>query len=418
MSRLLIRGARLVAGLVGPGTDPGVLHDVLVEHSTIASVTPSPGLPAASTNTPATTTLDAQGRVVLPGLVDGHTHACWADPTGDHRLDEWDQKRAGAGYLDILARGGGIMASVRAVRTATQDHLTRQLLARLSVMLAHGTTTVEVKSGYGLSTADELKMLRAIHAARPHFPGTIVPTALLGHGIDPDVPRQRFIAQTIGRTLPAVSEEFGAGIAVDAFCEHGAWTLDEAAALLGAAQRRGHPVRVHADQFNSLGMVPAAIELGARSVDHLEATTPADAAALAQSPIFAVGLPICGLHLDDRYANLGRIAAAQAATTGEADRVCIATNLNPGSAPCPSMGLVIALAVRKLGLDPLTALLAATRNPARLLGLTDRGTVAPGARADLVVTRVTDPRAIAWSIGENLADTVICGGEILKPRTP
>ena len=393
-------------GLRPDGTAPA-LHDVLIDGDRIAALSPSSTPPPAGpatgvgTGSPARV-IDARGGVLLPGFVDCHTHACWADQTGDHRLDEWDQKRAGTPYLEILARGGGIMSSVRAVRAAKQEALTTQLLARLSVMLRHGTTTVEVKCGYGLSEQDELKMLRAIAAARPHFAGTIVATALLGHAIDPDQPRERFVEETITRTLPAVSSEFGTALAVDAFCEQGAWTLEECTRLFEAAAKLGHPVRVHADQFTSMGMVRRAIALGAVSADHLEASDPQDLAALGASRTFGVGLPACGLHVDGRFADLSLLP-----------RPVIATNLNPGSAPCYSMGLVAALAVRRCGLSPVSALLAATTHPAALLGLSDRGVIEPGRRADLVLTRHLDARQVSFSLGDNPAEVVICGGRVV-----
>ena len=203
---------------------------------------------------------------------------------------------------EILARGGGIMSTVRAVRRTTEAELARALGDRLARMLREGTTTVEVKSGYGLTRDDELKMLRAVRAAAAASPMTVVPTALLGHALDPDLAAEEFVASTIEQTLPAVSREFP-GIAVDAFCEKSAWSLEACAALFERAAALGHPVRVHSDQFNALGMTQWAIARGARSVDDLEATPPEVLESLARSATFGVMLPICGLHLDGRYAN-------------------------------------------------------------------------------------------------------------------
>ncbi len=366
---------------------------------------------APSGGEPPRKVIDARGRVLMAGLVDCHTHACWAGGPGpqvpaqpaalDGRIDEWELKRKGVPYLKILERGGGIMASVRAVRAATQDQLTEQLLARLAVMLAHGTTTVEVKSGYGLTTQDELKMLRAIAAARPHFPGTICATALLGHAIDPDQPG--FVGITLRQTLPAVVNECP-GVCVDAYCEKGAWDVEQCVLLLNRAREMGCPVRVHADQFNDLGMAAAAVRLGARSVDHLEASTKEGLAGLAAAKDTAgVMLPACGFHLDGRYARGRRFVM-------DAGALCIASNWNPGSAPCPSMQFVIALAVRHLGLSVNEAITAATVNPARVLGLVDRGVIAPGMRADLVLLRHTDERGIAFEFGGNAVERVWCGG--------
>jgi len=395
----LIRGARVLT-LAGARPRKGaalrvlgalVRADVLIEGAVIAAVAPSISLVRA-----ADTEIDAAGRVLMPGFVDCHTHACWA---GD-RVGEWQRLLAGEKYLDILASGGGIMATVRAVRGASQEELVAGLRGRLDAMLRHGTTTVEVKSGYGLTTRDELKMLRAIREAAAGWAGTVVSTALLGHAIDMDQPD--FVERTIGETLPAVSAEFP-GITIDAYCEKGAWSLEDTVRLFEGAKSRGHPIRVHADQFNSLGMVGEALRLGAISVDHLEASTPEDLELLAASDTIGVILPACGLHTDGRYANVRRFLDA-------GGRLAIATNCNPGSAPTVSVPLALALACRFCGVTPEEAIAACTANSAELLGLHDRGTIEPGTRADLILLRHTDERHLAYEVGGNPVDMVICGG--------
>lgn len=345
--------------------------------------------------------IDAGGRVLMPAFVDAHTHALFA---GD-RLDEWELKRRGASYLDILKAGGGIMATVRSVRAASQDELVQLLRTRLGSMLREGTTTVEVKSGYGLSTEHELKMLRAIRAAASGFQGTVVPTALLGHALDPDVPAGRFIENMIYETLPAVHAEFP-GIAVDAFCEEGAWPLEACIRLFERAIALGHPIRVHTDQFNSLGMTEWAIAHGTLSVDHLEATLPKSLRLVAESRTSAVILPCAGFHTDGRYADGRALVDA-----GGGERLVLATNLNPGSAPCASMPMAVALAVRMNRLSPQEVIAACTRNAAALLGFSDRGVIAPGKRADLILLRHTDERMLAYEFGGSPVDVVICGGE-------
>jgi imidazolonepropionase len=345
---------------------------------------------------PGETVLDAAGRLVTPGLIDCHTHACWA---GD-RLGEWERKLRGVSYLEILAQGGGIMSTVRAVRAASQRTLSDLLLHRLQDCLATGTTTIEVKSGYGLTTPDELKMLRAIDDARAHWPGTIVATALLGHAIDPDQPG--FVERTITETLPAVSSEFP-GITIDAYVEQAAWTLEQAVRLFEKARELGHPLRVHADQFHSLGMVREAVRLGALSVDHLEASTDDDHAHLGTSHTVAVGLPICGLHVDGRYANLRAVIDAGGATA-------IASNLNPGSAPSGSLPLAMGLAVRHAGLTPFEALTAVTVNGAAVLRFSDRGLLNVGYRADLVLWNTRDLRELSYiPSGPRIASVVVGG---------
>jgi imidazolonepropionase len=395
---MVVRNARVLT-LAAPGprrraalADLGAMTacDVVIEDGRITGVGPNLAAPAGAER------IDAGGRVLMPGFIDCHTHACWA---GD-RLDEWAQRLAGVPYLDILAGGGGIMSTVRAVRAANEAELSAGLRARLDLCLRAGTTTVEVKSGYGLSTEHELKMLRAIRAGAAGWPGTVVPTALLGHAIDPA--ERGFVDRVIRETLPAVHAEF-AGIAIDAFCEQAAWSRADVVRLFEAAKGLGHPIRVHADQFNSLGIVHEAVRLGARSVDHLEATTAEDAAAIGRSDTYGVILPATPFHLGTRQADGRALIDAGAA-------LCIATNCNPGSSPTFSIPLVIALAVRQCGLTPAEAIAAATVNPGSLLGLADRGRIAPGCRADLVLLRHSDERQLAYEFGGSPVDLVIVGG--------
>ena len=338
----------------------------------------------------------------MPAFVDCHTHACWSG----ERLDEWDRKQAGASYLEILESGGGIMSTVRSVREASQEALAEGLLARLGVILREGTTTVEVKSGYGLSTGDELKMLGAIADAESRWPGTLVATACIGHAKDPD--RPHFVRTTIDETLPAVHAEFP-GVAIDAYCERGAWSLEETVELLDRALELGHPVRVHADQFNSLGVIPWAVRREILSVDHLEASTPDELRMLAESETFGVMLPCSGLHVDQRYAD-GR------SFLDHGGRLAIASNCNPGSAPTSSIPLTVALANRFNRITAHEAILACTASAAALLGLSDRGRMEPGLRADLVVLRHSDARMLAYEFGGDPVDCVVLGGEVVRER--
>lgn len=366
--------------------------DVLIENDRIARVERELPIPDTAE------VLEARGRVLMPAFVDAHTHACWAG----NRLDEWERKLDGASYQEVMEAGGGIMATVRAVREASRAELADTLLDRLRWMLSEGTTAVEVKSGYGLSLDDELRMLHAIHDAAEDWPGRVVATACLGHALDPEV--EDFVTAVIEEQLPAVSEAFP-GITIDAYCEQGAWTVDDCVRLFQAVRERGHPIRVHADQFSSLGMVPEAIRLGARSVDHLEATTAENLTALARSGVTGVMLPVSGFHVDGRYAD-GR------AFVDAGGALVVATNWNPGSAPSPSIPLAMGLAVRELGLTPHEALTAVTLNAASLLGLEDTGEIRVGARADLVLLRHTDERELAHTVGGNPVAAVICGGRL------
>lgn len=403
---LVIRNARVLT-LAGPRprrgkapADLGVIPaaDVTVDAGRILAIA-SPAPAGGARDPKVLREVDARGRVLMPAFVDCHTHACWAG----ERLDEWDRKRRGATYLEILSAGGGIMSTVRAVRASTEEELAGLLLERLRALQRCGSATMEIKSGYGLSTEHELKMLRSIRRAQDAWPGTIISTALLGHAIDPD--QQDFVERTIRETLPAVSKEFP-GITIDAYCEKGAWSRADTVRLFERARELGHPIRVHADQFNSLGMIREAIRLGARSVDHLEASTPEDLERLAASDTFGTVLPACGFHVDGRYADARRFVDA-------GGLLALATNYNPGSAPSPSMPMAIALAVRQCGLSPAEAIAAATVNAAELLGLHDRGQIAPGLRADLVLLRHTDERMLAYEFGDNPVDAMILGGKLL-----
>ncbi len=364
--------------------------DVLISGHMIEAVGPALSVPGG------TDEFDARGRVLMPGFVDAHTHACFAGS----RLDEWERKLCGATYLEILKMGGGIHATVRAVRAASEESLAESLLERLERMLAGGTTTVEVKSGYGLDAANELKMLRAIAAAGRRFRGSVRATALLGHAFEGDA--HAFARSVIDDVLPRVSAEFPA-IPVDAFCEEGAWSLDDTVALMEDALRLGHPLRVHADQFHALGMLDEAVRLGARSVDHLEATDGAGLRRLAGSSTFGVMLPATAFHTGGRSANGRAFVDAGGAPV-------VATNFNPGSSPTQSMPFAIALAVRQCGLSVAEAISGATVNAAALLGFFDRGRIAPGLRADLVLLCHRDERELAHTFGGNPVDAVWCVG--------
>ncbi|MCH8261338.1 MAG: imidazolonepropionase [Planctomycetes bacterium] len=408
ISTLTITNARILT-LAGPTAprrgdalrDLGVIERgfVRIEDGRIVEV----GEGEETSNDSQEIVIDAQGCVLMPAFVDCHTHACWAG----QRLDEFALKLAGRSYLDILEAGGGIMSTVRAVRAASQQELTENLRRRLERMAALGTATVEVKSGYGLTTNDELKMLRAVREAASGGVMTIVPTFLGAHAIDPDNPK--FIEQTINETLPAVVEEFP-GIVCDAYCEDGAWSLDDTKRLFEKAQSLGLPLRVHADQFNSLGMTRLAVDMNAISVDHLEATTPDDLTYLAQSETMGVALPACGFHLDDRYAPARAFVDAGGA-------LAIATNYNPGSAPTPSMPFVIALACRKMGLTPAEAIACSTINAACVLNLASEvGSIEVNKRADLQLLDGTDERELGYEFASPGPRLTIINGQVSHRR--
>jgi imidazolonepropionase len=376
--------------------------DVVVRDGAIVAVGPALRPDRGPGSAADLVEVDARGQVLLPGFVDAHTHACWS---GD-RLSEWEARLSGASYEELLAAGGGILSTVRAVRATPEPELAEGLLGRVKRAAMTGTTTMEVKSGYGLTADAELRMLRAIRSAADAWSGTLVPTALLGHALDPEHPggEVAFVGYVVEELLPRVTREFP-GIAVDAYCETGAWSVASCLHLFRAARAAGHPVRVHADQFRELGMVAEAVsgEIGARSVDHLEASGEGSIRALAASPTLGVLLPVSGFHLDDRYADGRRIVDAGGG-------VVVATNWNPGSAPSPSIPLAVALAVRRNGLTVAEAITAVTWNAASLLDLSDRGWIGPGARADLVLLSLSDERELAHTVGENPVARVLAGG--------
>jgi imidazolonepropionase len=394
------RGARRGHAMRELGViDLGYVH---VRDGTIASL--GAGAPPAAI---CATRHDLCGRVLMPAFVDCHTHALWAGS----RYDEVAKRLAGVPYLEILAGGGGILSTVRATRAALERDpsgamLRDELSLRTRAMRRRGTLTIEVKSGYGLDRATELGMLAAIHAeartAEESGSGVLAPTFLGAHAIDGD--ESTYCARVIEEILPEVVARFGP-IACDAYCEKGAWSPSWTQRLFERAHALGCPLRVHVDQFNELGFLETALEMGARSVDHLEATSRDGLTRVAHSQSTAVLLPGCGLTLDGRYAN-GRFLIDEGAA------VAIATNCNPGSSPIVSMPLIIALAVRFCGLTPAEAITAATFNAACVLGLErEVGSIEIGKRAHLVALPTNDERALAceWTSAEPTEVFAGCG---------
>jgi imidazolonepropionase len=339
--------------------------------------------------------LDARGRAAVPGLVDCHTHACFA---GD-RAGEFAMRAGGATYEELHAAGGGILSTVLATRAAGERGLAEVMATHRAWMLAAGTTTFEAKSGYGLDRETELAQLRVIRAA-----GGIA-TWLGAHALPPEFPdADAYLDFALGEVLP---EAAGLAEAADVFLERGAFDSAQARRYLEACREAGLVMRLHADQFTEGGGVPLAIELGARSVDHLEATGEDGVRALAASDVSAVLLPVAALFLD-RPMPPGRELLDAGAI------VALATDFNPGSAFCERLPVAMTLACTQMGLGPVAALAACTVNAAHVLGRADRvGRVAPGYAADLVLVEAPDWRHLAYHFAGDLIAAVIKDGEVV-----
>lgn len=353
--------------------------------------------------------IDAGGQVVCPGFIDAHTHLVFA---GD-RTQEFERKLQGASYMEILQAGGGILSTMRATRAASLQDLIGQARVRLHEMSRLGTTTVEIKSGYGLDTASEIKLLATAAALEAEPCCEVFPTFLGAHAVPPPFENQRdaYSQLVIEEMLPAViAWHQGSALAAkplfcDVFCEPGAFDYAQTAAILHAAKRAGLPLKLHADEFVSQHGVPLAVALGATSVDHLDVTPAPDRTLLAGSPTVAVVLPAVNFHLGSRD-----FADARALIdTGAA--LALATDANPGSAPCLSLPLVMAIACRYQKLTPAEALNAVTINAAHALGQGHRlGSLAQGKQADLLIVDAPDYRHLAYWFGHNLVRRVLKRG--------
>jgi imidazolonepropionase len=357
--------------------------------------------------TAATRQIAAAGRAVIPGFVDPHTHAVF----GRTRQDEYERRLRGESYLEIAAAGGGIRASVRDLRERSLEELVALTTTRLREMLAHGTTTVEIKSGYGLSLAHELKSLRAAGQAAERAGVRVVRTCLAAHEV-PDEFRERradYLRLVTEEVLPAVVAE-GLAERCDVFCEPSVFNLAETEQILHRAQELGLAVTVHADELEPMGGAALAARLGAQSADHLIVIDPAGRRALADSRTVAVLLPGTVFTLGlPRYAPARELLADGAA-------VAVATDFNPGSCPILSMPLVMAIACTQMRLTPAESLVAATLNAAWALGLQDEvGSLAPGKSADFLILDVEDYRLIPYHAGHNPVAAAFCKGCRVPP---
>jgi imidazolonepropionase len=342
--------------------------------------------------------LDARGLCAIPGLIDCHTHACFA---GD-RVDEFELRAVGASYEELHAAGGGILSTVRATRAAGGDALAEAVRRHAAWMLRAGTTTFEAKSGYGLDRETELASLRAIRA------NAGVPTWLGAHAVPPEFDgADAYLEFALFEVLPQAA---ALAEAADVFLEDGAFDREQARRYLEACAAAGLALRVHGDQFSEQGAIALAVELAARSVDHLEATGDSGVRALADSDVVGVLLPASALFL-------GRPMPPARALVEAGAAIALASDFNPGSSFCESLPLVCSLAVTQMHLSPAEALSACTANAAHVLGRAGSvGRIAPGYMADLVLLDAPDWRYLAYHLGGDVVATVVKEGGEVRPR--
>lgn len=413
---LLFRHAAQVLTLAGgpahqPLAGPDLSNWRIIEHGyvaclgdTIVGVGPMSELDAARIG-PETRVVDASGRVLMPGLVECHTHLVF----GGNRADEFQRKLQGESYLDILASGGGILSTVRKTRAASDEELLQSALHHLDGFRRYGITTLEAKSGYGLDAATELRLVRTAREAGTRQPVRVVPTFLGAHVPGPEYKGRpaEYLDMLAAEVLPQLNP---AEVPyVDIFCEEGAFSVDDSRRYLQRARELGFGLKIHAEQLHDLGGCLMAAELGASSVDHCDYLTPEDAARVAaagQGRTVAVLLPLVPLYLrQDRYAPGRQFIDAGLP-------VALSTDFNPGSCPSKNLWLALQLACLKMGLTPREALAAVTLNAAWAIGEQARcGSLEPGKRADVLLLGVPDYRELPYWLGENPVEQVFIGGE-------
>lgn len=408
---LLVRGARQIVTMRGPvrarrGAEMsriGVLTGsaMLVENGRITQVGSASRIENL-TQAKRAVEVDASGCVVVPGFVDCHTHLLFPAP----RLDDYEKRIAGATYEEIAASGGGILSTVRAVRSSTAAGLDSAASRSLQLMASHGTLLAEAKSGYGLETSIELRILRALN--RLDGPAAVVPTCLGAHAIPPEWKKDPagYMARVCSDLLPEVARHRLAEFA-DIYCDSTAFSAGLAERYFEAAANAGLGLKIHASQFSNIGAVELAVRWGAVSADHLEVIEPSDVELLARSETVAVLLPASVLHL-----GLNRYAPARALIDSGA-AVALASDFNPGSSPTPSLPLVMSLACAQMRMSPAEALTAATVNAAAALRRVETaGMLESGRPADFAIFNVQDYREIPYYLGANLMRTAFRGGKL------
>ncbi|WP_049996663.1 imidazolonepropionase [Halococcus sediminicola] len=389
--------------VAGPGTDAPLERyenaAIAVTDGRVAAVGPSDEITDEYPTENATHAIDASGQSVIPGFVDAHTHGLFA---GD-RSDEFAAKLGGERYQDILAEGGGILRTVSAVREASDDELLANLLPHLDTMCAHGTTTVEIKSGYGLDTETELRMLDVIRHADEQHPIDVVPTFMGAHAVPEESDAESYTDRVIDDQLPAVADQDIAEFC-DVFCEEDVFSAEQSRRVLDAGMDHGLTPKVHAEEFVRLGGAQLAAEVGAASADHLLHANAEDRAALAEAGVTPVLLPGTAFSLGADYADAR-------AFLDEGRSVAVATDFNP-NCHSQSMGFAIALACVGMGMTPAEALVAGTHGGARALDRAGEvGTLREGMPADVAIVDGPSHVQVPYNFGVNTVETVLKDGE-------
>lgn len=375
-------------------------ESIAINGDRIAAIGPTDALRAELANAER---IDCTGRTILPGFVDSHTHLVFAG----NRADEFAMRLRGATYQEIYESGGGIRSSMRAVRAASLEEIVERVRPLIRSAFAHGSTTIEVKSGYGLDTESELKLLEAIKVLDAEESPTLIATFLGAHAFPPEFANDRegYIRRIIEEMIPEVASRELARFC-DVFTDEGYFTIDESERILSAARDHGLALRVHADELADVDAAAMAVRLDCHSADHLLRISEANIAALAASDTIATLLPGTAFYLNLPYAPARALIAADCA-------VALATDCNPGTNMCESMGMTLALACMGMRMTIEEAITAATLNGAAALGMSDTvGMIAPGMVADLLICDVSGYAELVYHYGVNHVERVVKGGEL------
>lgn len=412
---LIVHAAQLLT-LAGPNDRPrtgtalaevGLVEDgaLAAADGVIVAVGPTAQVMDEVAPGPGAQVIDAAGRVVLPGLVDPHTHLIFAGS----RADEFERRLAGATYQEISSAGGGIASTVQATRAASEDQLLESGRQRLDRLLAHGTTTVEVKSGYGLTVEDELKCLRVAHRLSASHEVDLIPTFLGAHTVPPEHRNDPdgYVRLVIDEMLPAVVEEDLAEFC-DVFCEASAFTPEQSRAVLEAGLEAGLDPKIHADELSDLGGAALAADLEAVTADHLLCASDDGLAAMANAGTIAVLLPGTAFFLGLPYARARRMIEIGVA-------VAVGTDFNPGTSPTYSMPMAVALACLGMRLTPAEAIAASTINAAHAIGAAEEvGSLEAGKAADVLILDLPDYRHLPMHFGVNPVHVAIKRGQVVR----